>query len=61
MKITFATMTSEGLIQHKKNEAGFYMPVMLDIPKNIPASYLDKPMPPKRDNAGNIVFASPGF
>ena len=52
------TMTSEGLINHLWNPAGFAMPVKIVVDHSSVKKLL-QPQVPVRDDAGNLLFALP--
>jgi len=53
------TVTSEGIIPHKRHPAGFDMPVKLVIKKFTVAAIMED-HPPLRNAMGNLVYAMPG-
>ena len=54
-----ATMTSDGLIGHKKHQAGFDMPVVLAIRQG-GVKKMKEFQPPLRDINGGLIYALPG-
>ena len=53
------TMTSEGLIKHKKHPEGFDMPVKLAVKQGGVKTMLEF-QPPLRDEKGKLIYALPG-